>query len=149
MSRALRGAAACVDCLAVPCDEMAELAAKEKPGDRIVYNTIKSMLAAQSWAKPLAAVCCPAHQPANCGRTAVPKYGRTHKSWRSQHGSQHGSQTVRVKPVKPVKPNFSTSFVTECTARMDEGQRRYKNWLAESNGVAAAGWQAGQWNPNL
>ena len=26
------------------------------------------------------------------------------------------------------------------------GQRRYKNWLAESNDVAAAGWQAGAWN---
>ena len=25
------------------------------------------------------------------------------------------------------------------------GQRRYKNWLAESNDVAAAGWQAGAW----
>ena len=29
------------------------------------------------------------------------------------------------------------------------GQRRYKNWLAESNDVAAAGWQAGAWNEDL
>ena len=30
------------------------------------------------------------------------------------------------------------------------GQRRYKNWLAESNDiVAAAGWQTGAWNQDL
>ena len=29
------------------------------------------------------------------------------------------------------------------------GQRHYMNWLAESNDVAAAGWQAGAWNQDL
>ena len=28
-------------------------------------------------------------------------------------------------------------------------QRRYRNWLAESNDAAAAGWQAGAWNQDL